>query len=207
MHQGAVGDQSVFGDAGAPSGGLFTGVEPGGDGGQPRVTGDQPDQAFGLVVGQGVHRVKDQRLHSGDAGFPGAQHMIEDRVEERLGLTRAGPGGHQCRLRPVPMFGRQPFKRAGLMAVRHEMLGPPVQLLGPLGTGRGERQPQAHVGPLEHPRLGVPDEVGERGLRVGIGQRECRCEIVGQAFAQMLGLQSREKSAHQKSLIMAPFGT
>ena len=52
-----------------------------------------------LVVGQRVHRVEDQRLDPGDARALGAQHVVEDRVEERLGLARPGAGGDQRRQR------------------------------------------------------------------------------------------------------------
>ena len=81
---------------------VLAGVEGGGDAGEFRVLGDQPGQPRRLVVGQGVHRVEDQRLHAGDAGRLGhRQHVVEDRVEERLGLARAGAGGDQRRQRAV----------------------------------------------------------------------------------------------------------
>ncbi len=50
---------------------------------------------------------------------------------------------------------------------------------------------------LEHSRVRIPDEVGQRGLGIGGGQRERCGQIVGEALAKMFGLQGRKKCPHQ----------
>ena len=63
--------------------------------GDPRAAEHVP-QAVQLVVGQGVHRVdEDRRQALVDALVPLPQQVVDDRVEERFGLARA-----RCRWRP-----------------------------------------------------------------------------------------------------------
>ena len=54
--------------------------------------------ALGLVGGQRVHRVQQDRLDAGLALLPLAAAVVEHRDQERLGLARAGAGGDQRRL-------------------------------------------------------------------------------------------------------------
>lgn len=169
VHEGTVGDQPVSRDAGTPAAALLAGVQPGRDRSKCRVTGDQLGEALSLVVGERVHRVEDQRLHSGDAGLLRAQHMIENREQERLGLTRTGAGRDQGRLRPFLFLRRKSLEGARLMPVWSEGVGHPIQMIAPPLAGWRKRQAQPHIRPLEHAVGRITDEVGEHGLGVRIG--------------------------------------
>ena len=115
-----------------------------------RVLGDDVGQPLRLIVGQRVHRVEDQRLGAGDPVPSGPQHMVEDRVQERLGLAGAGAGGDQRRLRTRDApgdRGRQPGERRRLMPVRREPLVP-LQRVPPAVVRRaGTATAAARTGP------------------------------------------------------------
>ena len=71
-------------------------------------------EPLGLVVGQRVHRIEDQRLCAGDSGALGTLDVVEDRIEECLRLSRSGAGSHQSRFRAVVVSAivcRQPLER------------------------------------------------------------------------------------------------
>lgn len=201
VHEPPIGDQPVLRHHRPPARGLLTGVETGGHARQLRMLGDHSRQPLFLIVGQGVHRVDDQRLHPRHALPLGAQHMIEDRDQERLDLTRAGAGGDQGRLRAVLELGRQPLERLGLMAVGNEILRQPVQVHSPVAAGRGEREAEPDVRALEHALMRVADEVDQGGLGVRVGEREGGGEVVGQAFPQVVGLQGRQECPHMFVLL------
>ena len=71
----------------AGAGGGVPGVDGGAHVGQGGVLGDEAGEAAGLVGSQGVHGVEDEGLDAGDALGAGAQDVVEDGVEEGLGLT------------------------------------------------------------------------------------------------------------------------
>ena len=80
-------------------------VEPGPQPGELRLGVDQLSDAAGLVGGERVHRIEDQRLDARPPCEPFAGAVVEDGVQEAFGLARAGAGGDQGRL---PAFGHQP---------------------------------------------------------------------------------------------------
>ena len=168
--------------------------------GQLGVGGQQLGQAFGLVVGEGVHRVEDERLDAGDALPFGAQHVVQDRVEERLGLSGAGAGGDQCGFRatgcPTGAFAAEPLEGLGLVAVGLEALVP-VQAVAPARLGGFEGKPQPDVGALEEPLIRIREEVLDGGLRVPVRERERGGEVVGEPAAQVPGLGGGQKLRHQ----------
>ena len=88
-HDRAVGDQAVRAHPRA-FGAELAGEQPGGHAAERGVRRDELREALRLVVGERVHRIEDQRLHPADAARLGAQDVVEDRVEERLGLARPG---------------------------------------------------------------------------------------------------------------------
>ena len=186
----AVGDEPVLADLGALRAG-FAGVEGSGDARQRDVVGEQPGEPQGLVVGQGVHRVQDDRLHPGDPGPLGALDVVEDRVEKCLGLARAGPGGHQSRLRARSFGGQavaaQPGERGGLMPVRGGAFVP-FQRIAPAVLSRPERQPQPHIRAAEHSEPGILQEVVEDAPGIRVGEREGGAEVVEQAALDRVGL-------------------
>ncbi len=189
---------------------LLAGVEPGGNASQ-RVrpvcgVGDEPGQAQRLIVRQRVHRIEDQRLHPGlrklGVAFD-AQHVIEDREEETLGLARTRAGGDQrggrANAGPSRLGAAQPGERLGLVTVRDEAGGKTFKKGRRLGRSGRERQPGAHVGALEDAVGGIDQEVPERALGIGVGEREGRGQVVQQASLQVGRLTARQQLAHDRS--------
>ena len=76
---------------------------------------DLAGQAPGLVRGQGVHGVEQQGLDARLGGM--AQAVIQDGIEETLGLARPGAGGDQGGLGLVLPVGVQSIKSPCLMRV------------------------------------------------------------------------------------------
>ena len=91
----------------AGAGGGVSGVDGGAHVGQGGVLSDEAGEAAGLVGGQGVHGVEDEGLDAGDSLGAGAQDVVEDGVEEGLGLTGAGAGGDDGRFGVVAGLGGQ----------------------------------------------------------------------------------------------------
>ncbi len=130
----------------------------------------------------------------------GAQHVVEDRVEKRLRLTRAGAGGDQRGFRatgcPTGALAAEPLEGLSLVAVRFEALVP-VQAVAPARLGSFEGKPQPDVGALEEPLIRIRQEVLDGGLRVPVRQRERGGEVVGKPAAQVPGLAGGQELGHQ----------
>ena len=114
--------------------------------GDPRAAQHVP-QPVQLVVGQGVHRVdEDRRQPLVDALVPLPQQVVDDRVEERLGLARPGAGSDQDVLsrldRLEDLLLVQPHRRVadqtGHDRVQQTPVGHRLDRL-PLGERFGER--------------------------------------------------------------------
>src|SRR5690606_37843929 len=105
------------------------------------------------------------------------QDVVEDGVEEGLGLARTGAGGDERGGRPpdasVRRKARQATERGRLVSVRREAVVPP-EGVAPTVLRRPERQPQPDERPLEQAAVRVPQEVLERRARGGVRQRERR---------------------------------
>ncbi|OIQ89605.1 hypothetical protein GALL_284920 [mine drainage metagenome] len=196
----AVGDEPVGRDSG-PSRPALPRVEGRGGAGQRRMRGQDLRETQCLVVCQSVHRVQDQRLGACDSVPASAQHVVEDRIEERLGLARAGSRRDQRGLRPAATPGdrrRQARERLRLVTVGREALIP-LERVPPALACWPERQAQTNVGPLEHPRLGIGQELIQGLAGVGVGERECRHQVVEQPATNALRLGGWQQLAHARS--------
>ena len=85
-------------------------VQPGGHPSEHRLFVNRLGDAPGLVGGERVHRIEDQRLDARLPGGPLASAVVEDRVQEALGLARAGAGGDQRRRRRCESRRAQPIE-------------------------------------------------------------------------------------------------
>ncbi|MPM32560.1 hypothetical protein SDC9_79124 [bioreactor metagenome] len=202
LDDAVVGDQPLVADLG-PLRAFLTGVERGGDAGQAvRRIGDQLGETERLVVGQRIHRVEDQRLGAGDAPVVGPQHVVEDRVEERLGLARPGAGGDQGRQWPglvrPEVEGGQPRPGRRLMGVRRVGRLPLQRRCGVPGR-RPVRQTHPYVGALEDAVALVGEEIVEGAAGIGVGEGERRGEVVPQAPLEVPGLDSGQQLTHERS--------
>ena len=148
-----------------------------------------------LVVGEGVHRVEDERLHPGHAVAAGAEDVVEDRVQERLGLAGPGAGGDErgqrARLVRTEVRAAEPGERLGLVAVGREADVPAEDRLPAVGRGP-ERQAEAEERALEDAVLAVAEELGEREPGIRVGEREGRGQVVEQAVPDLARLGGRE---------------
>ena len=151
-------------------------------------------QAVELVVGQGVHRVDDDRRDArGDAPLALADQVVHDRVEERFGLAAARAGGHQ----DVPALpdGLEdlllvlPHRRVADQP-RHDVVeqAPVGQRLDrlPPGEGVGERDVRA-PDQRDVQRRGAVEELAGLRFEVGIGEGEGREEVALELLADGVG--------------------
>nr|WP_228329498.1 hypothetical protein [Xanthomonas melonis] len=94
------------------------------DTGQGWCAQDLLGQAAGLVRGQRVHRVQDDGLDARPAQFPLFAAMLQDWIEEALGLARAGAGGHQGR---SSLLSGQACERPALVGMGDEARRQPAE--------------------------------------------------------------------------------
>src|SRR5690606_10874030 len=109
---------------------------------------NQLREAPGLIVGQRVHRVEDDRLDTALIAIPRA--VIQDRVKEALGLARAGAGGNQRWLWRISQ-AREPPVGAILMHIRPKALREPAEGRRPAIRNTAEGWPDADEGSTEDP--------------------------------------------------------
>ncbi len=177
--------------------GNITDVQAGGHIGEPGLLQITVD-AQRLVGGQGVHRVQQQRLDPDTARPPRPLTMVEDGNQERLGLARAGTGGHHRRAgRAVQRT--QPLERLGLMLVRGEVRRHPLQMAAPAVGRRPERRTDPQVGAAKDAMLGMVEERRERLTFARVGERERGGQILGEVRPQALGGKRRSHGVHPAS--------
>ncbi len=175
-----------------------TDVQTGGHIGGPSLLQVAVD-AQRLVGGKGVHRIQQQRLDTDAARPAGPPAMVEDRDQERLGLTRAGAGGHKRR--PCRAVQRaQPLERLGLMLVRGEVRRHPFQMPTPITARRPERGTDPQVWAAEDAVLGMVEKGRKRLALLRVGERERGGQILGEVRPQTLGGKRRPHPAHPASL-------
>ena len=138
---------------------------------QLRVVLHHGADATGLVVGQRVHRVEDERLDAGGAGVPAA--VVEQRHQEALGLARAGARRHERRPRHL-VAGGQPLPGQGLVPVRREPTRHEVEQVAPTRRRRAKRQPHPDIRPSKDAVRVVGQKLLQLGPHVVVGQRERR---------------------------------
>ena len=143
--------------------------------------GDTP----GLVIGQGVHRVDDDRLDALDPPPAGPGHMVKQRVEEGLGLARARARGDQG---GAPLTATQ-LPGQLLMAMCRE-LGQEVLEEAPAARALDEGQTQLHIGPL-HPGRGL-DQPADGILEQRGGRLELHAQRLRDATPHLLDDQGRQ---------------
>ena len=132
-------------------------------------------QTRGLVIGQRVHRVQDNRLDTRLARLGMGQTVVDDGVEERLRLTGTRTRNHQRRL---GRFTCQTPERIRLVLIRLKPRWQPRQNALPVRRRR-IRQTRAHIRPVEHPVLGIEQEVPQRIRGRRVRQREARGQVLG----------------------------
>src|SRR5205823_4340752 len=81
---------------------LTSDVEPGGYTLQSRVLVEEVRKPTGLIGGQGVHRVEQNRLDPSPPRRMFSDTMVQGGVEEAFGLAGARAGGHDRWLRRTP---------------------------------------------------------------------------------------------------------
>src|SRR5690606_34433517 len=132
-----------------------------------------------------------------------AQHVVEDRVQERLGLARARARGDECRqwslTGSVATQGGQPLVCLRLVPVGGPPW-PPLQVPLPAVVRRPERQTQPEVWPLEDPVVRVFEELLQGSPRLGVSQREGRRQVVDEPVRELPRLERREELAHDCSI-------
>ncbi len=129
--------------------------------------GQQLPQPLQLVVGQGVHRVEQQRPHAGGeiSGGMLAGQRGQDRQQEALGLARSGTGGHH----QIP--ARRRLAQRPLL----------VQVERPVQRQRGTAQPGERR--IEHPLAdqlpeGRPSQVRRGDLQQrALGEQRARPDL------------------------------
>lgn len=185
---GAVVDEAVVGDAGVFAS-VFASVDAGGDG-EFGVVGEDVGEAAGLVGGEGVHGVDDERFDAAGLGAFDAVDVVDDGVEEGFGFTGAGAGGDEGGLGGV-VFAGEAGEGLGLVGVGWVALVPVENVCGVVlagGVGEGE----VEVGAVEDAVVGVGDE-GFGGLAgFFIGEVEGGGEVFGEGMGEGGGLQAGE---------------
>ena len=118
----------------------LTDVEPCTDARQPGLGCDEVGEATGLVRGQCVHRVEDQRLDACRARITLSSAVIEYRHQEAFGLARACTGRDDRRRRHPSRGSRQSLESGRLMLVRNEPVGQPAKGRFPVRQTRCEME-------------------------------------------------------------------
>ena len=154
--------------------------------------------AYRLVVRQRVHRVQQQRLHTGMALSPCACHVIQHGVEEGLRLTRTCARDHQRGIRsalPVLVAAAQPAERLRLVVVRRQPRRQPVQDPVPPGRTRvGE--PHPNVQPVEHTPFRVLQNRFQHVGCLRVRQRERGGQLLGNTAKDVLGCVDGDEVRH-----------
>ena len=207
----AVGDEPVRGDDGGGLAGRLPGVQRGGEALVRRGLGEDLREAAGLVVGERVHRVEDQRLDPADPGLLRAGGVVEHGVEEGLGLAGAGAGGDDRGLREAEpglvllaghvRGGGEAGEGGGLVGVGLE----PVRQAGhelACGGGiaaAGEGQAGAQVGAQEDPGALLGEEGVQRARDRRVCERDRGGHVVDDRTAQVCGLPGGQQLRHDPS--------
>ena len=177
-------------------------------------TGQQPAQSHELVFRQGVHRIDDDGADARRrVSVPKTQAPADDRIEEALGLARAGAGGDQggpafrnraygAFLVPVQMAQRfrDPFAQMGVQ-----------QSVADQGVDRcalSKRARKAHVRALEQRRpagLVERQQVPHLVVEPVIGERIRRELVAQEAADDVLGVGDRVQSHRTLSLTLDEF--
>ena len=171
---------------------------------QRRVLVEHSRQAAGLVIGQGVHGVQDDRLDPVYALFPGSDCVIQQRVQERFGLTRSRSRGHDGGFRkPQSLAILRPF-HGGVRGEAAECLGLVGVGLEPVrqhaqrgGPGLGvERQACPQERPSEDALILVAQKVSKRVPRIAVRELDGRGDVFHQGRLHGLGLQRGKQLTH-----------
>ena len=160
----------------------------------------QPAQSHELVFRQGVHRIDDDGADARRRGIvPKTQAPADDRIEETLGLARAGAGGHQG----GPAF-RNRAHGAFLVAVQvAQRFRDPFAQMGVQQSGadqgidRGalsKRARETHVRAFEQRRpagLVERQQIAHLAVQPVIGERIRRELVAQEAADDVLGVGDR----------------
>jgi len=132
----AVVDQVVGAHRGVAA--VLADVETGRDAEKARVAGDELGHPGGLVGSERVHRVEDQGLDALAADVELAGAVVEDRVQEALGLARTSARCDDRRLWFAPTEGREALVGRRLVLVGRPPLGQPPERRPPVARHRAE---------------------------------------------------------------------
>ena len=151
-----------------------------------------------MIGGQSVHRVKDDGL---DARLPALLvAVVQDGIQETLGLARAGPGGDQRRLRLAATLSREALEGALLVHVGHECRADRKRRLH-LRRNFTEGQAQVDVRPLEQAALLFLQECQQFSFQITVLEIEGRGQVVEDGGANFRGKGERDHLAiHQYSV-------
>ena len=150
---------------------------------QPLVVVDEAGQPASLVGGQGVHRVDEDRLHPRGALVPEA--VVEDGVEEALGLARAGARGDQRVARRGRASGVELTEGLQLVGIGREPR-PDGQWVGFARAGDLEGQAEPQVGAAEQ-AVGATELSFEGGGEGGVVERQRGQDVVDQRVLELGG--------------------
>src|SRR5699024_6431088 len=131
---------------------------------------------------QSVHRVENEPADSDPSLSPVADHMVEDRVEERLGLARAGASCHQSRLRSISLAeaaAAQPFECACLVSIGLEFSRSDLECV-PSSWLRFEGCTGANEWALEDSGVRITEELVEGRLHFSVGEGEGGPQVFGE---------------------------
>ena len=155
---------------------------------QPLVAVDEAGQSAGLVGRQGVHRVDEDRLHPRGALVPEA--VVEDGVEEALGLARAGARGDQRVARRGRASGVELTEGLQLVGIGREPR-PDGQWVGFARAGDLEGQAEPQVGAAEQ-AVGATELSFEGGGEGGVVERQRGQDVVDQRVLELGGDDRRD---------------